>query len=314
MIKPTILILLSTYNGEKYLKQQLDSILDQKDVDIKLLIRDDCSTDSTLSILNNYQKKFPKQINLFQGENIGFIKSFSYLVKIGLELYPEIKYYAFADQDDYWEPEKIRKAYEKIHDIKEDVSLLYCSDLNIVDENLKELGYKIRKSDHYTNNFINNYKYSCLLINYGAGCTMLFNKKAAQLYNQIYKDTFLFHDDLMYRICMILGKVVYDETSYIRYRQHSLNSSGAAPSPINKLKKRLKFTWLYGHKLEKINKEFYRLIENYINYRDKEMIQTLMNYRQSLFKRFQLLFNKKIRYYSKKRDFLYRIRIILGTV
>lgn len=92
---------MSTYNGENYLKEQLDSIFNQKEVEINLFIRDDGSMDNTVDIVKEYMVKYPNKINLIEGNNIGFANSFYYLVKIN----PKYEYYALSDQDDIWDDE-----------------------------------------------------------------------------------------------------------------------------------------------------------------------------------------------------------------
>ena len=107
---------MSTYNGKDYLREQIDSILSQDceekaDVKLKLLIRDDGSKDGTQEILRKYAAKYPDQVNWYQGENIGVIKSFFDLIEKSDE---KADYYAFSDQDDYWHKEKLRAGIEKI--------------------------------------------------------------------------------------------------------------------------------------------------------------------------------------------------------
>src|SRR5574344_1284030 len=101
-------VLLSSYNGEKYIKTLLDSVLSQENVDVDLLVRDDASSDTTIDILQSYQAK--KQLNLLQGENMGPARSFLFL----LQHSHDANYYAFADEDDFWEKEKLSVAIEKL--------------------------------------------------------------------------------------------------------------------------------------------------------------------------------------------------------
>lgn len=99
---PVVAVVMSTYNGEKYLSEQIDSILTQKDVHVELFVRDDGSTDTTRDIISNFMEK-NKNIHADFGENLGWAKSFL------TELFsvPSFEYYAFSDQDDVWKPEKL---------------------------------------------------------------------------------------------------------------------------------------------------------------------------------------------------------------
>ena len=102
-------VLLATYNGEKYLKEQIDSILNQTYQNINLIISDDNSNDSTRKILEEY-KKIDNRIKIYlQDKNLGYIKNFEFLLtKV------ESNYYMLSDQDDVWLPEKIEKSMKTL--------------------------------------------------------------------------------------------------------------------------------------------------------------------------------------------------------
>ena len=130
--KKEICVLLSTYNGEKYLREQLDSLVCQENVELKILIRDDGSKDSTLQILKEYSKK-DARITYFVGNNVGPAQSFFDLIIKS----PDADYYAFCDQDDVWDKDKLEIAVGFLE--KEDNSKpnMYYSNLRIVDQNLR---------------------------------------------------------------------------------------------------------------------------------------------------------------------------------
>lgn len=100
----SVQVVMSTYNGEKYLKEQIDSILSQEGVDVRLYIRDDGSSDRTTDILASYQEH--KNVKIEKGNNLGFAKSFL----TALDECDEADYYAFSDQDDVWEKDKLSTA------------------------------------------------------------------------------------------------------------------------------------------------------------------------------------------------------------
>ncbi|MBT0741718.1 glycosyltransferase, partial [Campylobacter lari] len=103
----TVAVLLATYNGEKYLKEQIESILNQTYKDIRIYIGDDCSKDSTIDIIRAYKNLYPDKIVYYQNNvNIGFIKNFEKLLQICSE-----NYIAFSDQDDIWDRNKIFLQY-----------------------------------------------------------------------------------------------------------------------------------------------------------------------------------------------------------
>ena len=158
-------ILLATYNGEKYIREQIDSILNQTYKGFRLLISDDCSTDETRDILNEYKSKDDRIKVFLQEENLGVVKNFEFLLgKV------EAEYYMFSDQDDIWKAEKIEKSLKKI---EEGFDLVY-SDLEVDDENLKVtyesywklkgIYKKIKKYNNFESLYLNNFITGCTVI------------------------------------------------------------------------------------------------------------------------------------------------------
>ena len=127
---PTVCVYMSTYNGEKFLQQQIDSIFQQKNVNVTLLVRDDGSTDRTVDIIKAQKQK----IVLLEGMNIGAENSFMEL----LYYEQDADYYAFSDQDDVWMPDKLCTAIGKLVGVKG--AGLYACNLYYTDENLNILG------------------------------------------------------------------------------------------------------------------------------------------------------------------------------
>lgn len=129
-------ILMATYNGEKYLKEQIESILNQTYKNIRLIISDDSSRDSTREILKQYEKDNRVEVHL-QEVNQGYVKNFEYLLK---QVKSDI--YMLSDQDDVWLPEKVEKTYKKM---KEEDSILVFGDLEVVNENLETIHQSFRR-------------------------------------------------------------------------------------------------------------------------------------------------------------------------
>lgn len=114
-------IVMSAYNGEKYIRKQLDSLLEQKYKNIEIYVRDDCSTDTTLQILNEYKEKYG--IHVLTGENLGFAASFFEVIRYA----EDGDYWAFCDQDDIWFPDKILRAVKCLDKMNQEKPLLYYS-------------------------------------------------------------------------------------------------------------------------------------------------------------------------------------------
>ena len=131
-MKKDITVLMSTYNGEKYLHEQIDSILRQQGVKVNLLVRDDGSTDNTLAILDKYQEE--GLLTFYTGENLGPQRSFLHL----LQQAPQSDYYAFADQDDIWLEDKLSTGIKQLQNDKEKPAL-YFSQTQLTDEELNPI-------------------------------------------------------------------------------------------------------------------------------------------------------------------------------
>ena len=126
-------ILMATYNGEKYLNEQIDSLLNQTYKNIQIIISDDCSKDSTKNILKQYEEQEPQKIKVFyQEKNLGYVKNFEFLLNYEKEQ-EDSSIYMLCDQDDVWKEEKVERSLEKLKEGNYD---LVFGDLEVIDENL----------------------------------------------------------------------------------------------------------------------------------------------------------------------------------
>lgn len=286
-----VYVLLSTYNGEKYLRRQLDSILLQKDVDVQLVIRDDGSTDATLSIIHEYQQKW-KNIILHEEKNVGYIKSFMWLVN-HCE-YEEGAFYAFSDQDDVWDLDKLSAAVTKLKQQEPDKPLLYYSDLKIVDaeENF------IRRANDWEGR-IDKYMLSVFI---GIrGCTMVYNSVLQKLLKDYEIKDISGHDTYVALIAFWLGKVIYDDTPHINYRQTGENLSLTGVSKFDKLKK----NFVYLKKRFTVRKNMHEknakeLLSHYEGQFASELqeLKMVADYKRNVRTRLRMLFAKKFKNFS----------------
>lgn len=214
-------VLLATYNGQKYLKEQIDSILNQTYKNIHLIISDDNSKDSTRAILEQYQKQDSRITIYLQEQNLGYIKNFEFLLKK-----VESDYYMLSDQDDVWLPEKIEKSMQTLKNQNAD---LVFGDLEVVDENLQTIYPSFgdfmllnRKIKKYINSYRVNYLYNCV-----TGCTILSKKEYIKDILPIPHDSkYVPHDYWMGIMVALKGKLAYMPEKYIKYRQHGNNQIG----------------------------------------------------------------------------------------
>ena len=128
-----VLVLLSTYNGEKYIETQVNSVLKQKKVDVDIFIRDDGSKDGTVAVI---EKLNDSRISIFKEENKGATNSFFKLIK---KTPLQYDYYALCDQDDYWEEDKLYAATVKLDNVDQTKPALYYSGQKLTDKNLQNI-------------------------------------------------------------------------------------------------------------------------------------------------------------------------------
>ncbi|MGT2832087.1 glycosyltransferase family 2 protein [Streptococcus halotolerans] len=212
-------IVMSTYNGEKYLADQIKSIQAQTFKDWNLLIRDDGSKDNTTSIIREIAEKDDRIrfINDGQNENYGVIKSFYHLVK-----YESADYYFFSDQDDVWLPEKLEITLKRAQQEVLERPLLVYTDLRVVNEDLQILQESmIKAQSHHANTEL----VQELTENTVTGGTMMINKALADKW-QVYENL-LMHDWYLALLAASLGKLVYIDQATQLYRQHEANVLGA---------------------------------------------------------------------------------------
>ncbi len=209
-------VLLSSYNGEKYIREQLRSLMEQEYENYQIHIRDDGSSDDTVGIIKEFMERYPGKIYLYQGENLGFRKSFQWLVRHCTDA----DYFAFCDQDDVWYPCKIARAVECLDKKSEHIPLIYLCDFYWCDVDMNRLrknnGYKKRHSLE---------KYVTFGDRNAFGFTEVFNKKALEGM----KDKKCFedcgHDEITYLYCLCNGGVIWDDQVCVDYRRHGDNVS-----------------------------------------------------------------------------------------
>lgn len=233
-----IAILMATYNGEKYICQQIDSILSQTCKDWELYIHDDGSTDNTRAAVESYVEKYQDKIHLIDGKSTGGAKyNFFYLFG-----QVEAPYYMTCDQDDVWLDKKIELTYDKMLTIenKADVPCLVYTELRVVDSELNTIadtmsGYQSLDCHKRTiNQFI--------LQNSVTGCTMMVNRALRDKMLRITDiDNTIMHDWWAALVAAQFGKTGFIDEPTILYRQHGDNSLGALG--INKLSYIVRRVW-----------------------------------------------------------------------
>ena len=218
-----IVVLLATYNGKNYLRQQLDSLLNQTFDNFRIVVHDDGSTDGTIDILNEYRDNNPEKIELLHGQSCGSAKA-NFLWMLKKE---EADVYFFCDQDDVWHETKIEKSLKALGDLSEPACVF--SDMWVVDENLNEISDSFIR---YIGREPGNTAYTQILIdNPAAGCTMCFNRAlrdlTVELLPKLDLENIPMHDALVLALASITGEVKAIDEPLVYYRQTGNNIMGA---------------------------------------------------------------------------------------
>jgi len=233
-----IAILMATYNGEKYICQQIDSILSQTCTDWELYIHDDGSTDNTIAVVESYVEKYPDKIHLIDGKSTGGAK-YNFFYMFGQV---EAPYYMTCDQDDVWLDKKIELTYDKMLAIedKADVPCLVYTELRVVDSELNTIADTMSEYQSLDchKRTINQF----ILQNSVTGCTMMINRALRDKMLRITDiDNTIMHDWWAALVAAQFGKTAFIDEATILYRQHGDNSLGALG--INKLSYIVRRVW-----------------------------------------------------------------------
>lgn len=234
-----ITVLMSAYNGEKYIDKQISSILNQKlpeNISLRLIIRDDGSTDKTMDILKKYSDD--PAISIESGENLGVARSFWSLIMSC----PDSDYYAFSDQDDIWMEGKLRRAITLIERCRSrlkakgkssDIPILYAGSYIASSEDMSNQ----RPQRYKKRNTFTDYAHSLMFSN-TLGCTFVFNREAISELRKYDPDIFYvdIHDWLAQKIILIKGRMILDKKPYMYYIQHEDNYYGALPGGMKGFK------------------------------------------------------------------------------
>ncbi|MFT4271339.1 MAG: glycosyltransferase family 2 protein [Pantoea sp.] len=283
--KGNISILMGTYNGEKYLESQLQSIASQTYKNWTLIVSDDGSTDHTCEMIEAFAKKFTEnKVVLLKGPAQGFAANFLYLLRN-----PSIvsDYYAFCDQDDIWCDDKLEVAIEKLssHSGPENQLQLYGSRTSLVNSEGEFIGMSpcFEKAFKFQN---------ALLQSYAGGNTMVFNRALKEVFEGFPPDiTIVSHDWILYIICSAMnGVVIYDKEPKILYRQHGENLVG---SNIGFLSKVTRFRRLFAGEFKSwcaINCVALDLIKNEMPVDNKERYLHFLNLNHDFLKRIRSYF------------------------
>ena len=235
--RPRVCVLLSTYNGSRFLDRLLQSLSNQEDVDVILHTRDDGSSDNTVQILDEFKNLIHSTQIINEGPRMGPAASFLSL----LETAPaDCAYYAFCDQDDTWEPGKLYHAVAALTKIHSSKPSLYCSRVSYT--NSQGEPTRLSRSPMKPLGFPN-----ALVECPAPGCTMVMNQTARNLLTSRLPVHCNMHDWWCYLVVSAFGHVIYDPAPHINVRLHDANTSYPGISFVGLLRQRIRRLVKYGH-------------------------------------------------------------------
>lgn len=218
-----ITILMAAYQGEAYIREQLDSILAQEEIDWRLVIWDDGSQDATPEILEEYAACYPQQITVRRNpKNLGSTKNF-----LSMLMAYDSEYYMFADQDDIWHPDKLTRTKRRMLQMEKrygkETPALVCTDAAVVDREAKPLQPSFTRVQHF--DMKQRSLPHLLMENLCIGCTMMMNRALAALITEL-PEKARFHDWWVALAAAAFGNISYLDVPTLDYRQHGHNVVG----------------------------------------------------------------------------------------
>jgi glycosyltransferase involved in cell wall biosynthesis len=216
---PKVTVLLATFNGENFLDEQLNSLSEQQEVDIEVMVNDDGSTDGTVEILEAWKKK-GLIISITKSKNLGSTKAFLNL----LQECSKKPFIAFCDQDDIWEPNKLAM---QIQLCEESIPVLVFSRRKYLDSSGQSIGISstLKKGPSFEN---------ALIENIAPGNTLLLNSPAVNIINSYVLPNIVYYDSWIYLLISAFGKCKYISLPLVQYRIHENNQVGLGEFNFNK--------------------------------------------------------------------------------
>ncbi len=289
---------MSTYNGERFLPEQLRSIYDQQGVQVSLLVRDDGSTDGTLSLLSQEQSR--GALRFYTGPNLRPARSFMHLLRQAPD---EADLYAFSDQDDVWLPDKLLSAALAIG--QERGPALYFCQTSLVDERLSPLP-QVLISPRLTYG-------EALVYQFVGGCTMVFNSALRDIVNQYEPSYLRMHDIWVYDIALAVGaRVCFDPIPHILYRQHQRNAVGQSASLGREWTERMSRLLHPEHIRLRTARELLQGYASQMSLANRSLTEAVVASHGSLRQRLSLAFSRKLSPASSTIAITSRVALLLG--
>lgn len=295
---PTVSVLLSTYNGHQYIRELVDSVLAQEEVNVKLQVRDDGSSDDTIKILKSYNDP---RISIRTGENLKPALSFLTL----LRECDDSEYYAYCDQDDYWNPNKLITAIKDLQSIE--APALFISTYDVCDERLNKMFTFDMKFEEPLR------LQDVLVYRAPSACNMVFNHALREEINKSNPSFVRMHDFWTFIVTLSHDyPIITKDVPLIKYRQHAGESVGITPTVMTRLKRLIKSSRKGNNERWRQAKEAYDAYKDDIPADKRDILETVVNYRKSTRDKLKLLSDKRFKTSSTYINTLFKVSVLLG--
>lgn len=301
--KYKVVVLMATYNGEKYLEEQLQSILAQQGVNLTVWVRDDGSTDSTPEILNVWKER--GLLDWYSGSSLGPAHSFMDL----LQTAPAADFYAFSDQDDYWLPDKLQVSIASLSNAHEKGECcLYFSQTQLVD---KDLVFLPSPQLHLKQTFE-----EALMYQFIGGNTIVLNRCCKEVLNTYKAKYICMHDVWIYGVAKAIDAFVFfDKTPHLLYRQHGNNVVGNGFSAKTDWKRRInRIFQKKEHTRLRLACEIEKGFASKMSERNLEILSTFTNYRKGIKEWWKLLTDSTFTCGDRRTNVYFRLAVLFRTL
>lgn len=296
-----ILVIMPTYNGEKYLSEQLESIWHQKGVELSVLVRDDGSTDGTKALLDRYQSE--GKLTWYTGGHLNVAKGVFDLMKKATQY--DVDYISFADQDDVWDADKLLVAVQSLDTVDARVPALYYCGQRLVDGELNPI------ADHILND--KRTLTTRFVLSDFAGCTGVFNKALLNEVVTFEPDYMLMHDTWILKVCLCLGgKVFVDPQPHMQYRQHGGNTVGLGRSLPAYLKQVDQYLNVYH--IEQQMRELVRGYGDRMVPKYRKLARMICEYRENPAYKKKLLDKRVVDFHARGLNLTYWLKVKLNKL
>lgn len=296
-----VAVLMSTYNGQQFIREQIESIFAQENVTVELFVRDDGSSDDTTKILEEYGKE--NKLHWYTGKNLRAAKSFMDLIE---KTETEADYIALSDQDDVWMKDKLGCAVSELEKCNSSKPAMYYSNTLLVDRDLNVL-----KQPKVT--YVSNTMKKSVISSGCTGCTLCMNRKLFEIVKAHHMEFEMIHDMWIHKICLAVdGQVIYDYNPHILYRQHGNNVIGGESSLLKRIKRHYNTLFSRQCYRSSCSNALYDTYKDYMQNQNKEICEQILHYHEGL-NRFRIIFDSDYRLGDKRLDLLFIISVLLGV-